>query len=258
MAQKDWNPDLYLKFNKERIQPSIDLVSRIEINEPEKMIDIGCGPGNSTQILAGRWPESKLLGIDKSEAMIAKAEADFPKQKWKIFDVEAEEFNDSYNIVYSNAAIQWMGQHEQLLKKLSDIVKPEGALAVQVPLFYSMPLSDSISRVATLPKWQPKTGSVDRLFTILSSSEYYDILSNLFARVEMWQTDYIHIMESHSSILEMMKSTGLKPYLEKLESESDKKEFTETVLGEIKKDYPMQKDGKVLFPFIRLFFVGYK
>ncbi len=258
MNKKDWNPELYLKFSKERIQPSIDLVSRIEIENPKKIIDIGCGPGNSTQILRERWSSSHILGIDKSKSMISKAVSDFPNQEWKLFDVETDEFRYKYDIVYSNATIQWIHNHDILLKKLSDIVNPNGVIAIQIPLFFNMPLGQSISKIAQDSKWSNLTKDVDKLFTILKSFEYYDILSEHFEKIEMWETHYIHIMESHLSILEMIRSTGLKPYIEKLSNDNDKKQFDDLVFESIKSDYKLQKNGKVLFPFNRLFFIGYK
>jgi trans-aconitate 2-methyltransferase len=258
MAKNDWNPELYLKFDKERAQPSIDLVAKIEMETPQKIIDIGCGPGNSTQILRERWSASHILGIDKSESMITRAQSDFPDQQWQLFDVETDTFQDTYDIVYSNATIQWIHSHDLLLKKLSEIVNPGGALAVQIPLFFDMPIGKSISRVAQDNRWADKTKDVDSLFTMLNCGEYYDILSGLFKKIEMWQTHYIHIMDSHSSILEMVQSTGLKPYLEKIDDNKEKVLFEEMVLDSIKYDYRVQKDKKVLFPFDRLFFIGYK
>jgi trans-aconitate 2-methyltransferase len=258
MNKKDWNPELYLKFNKERIQPSIDLVSRIEIENPKKIIDIGCGPGNSTQILRERWSHSHIVGIDKSESMISKAANDFPTQEWKLFDVETDEFQDKYDIVYSNATIQWIHNHDLLLKKLGKIVSTNGAIAIQIPLFFNMPLGQSISKIAQDSRWLNLTKDVDKLFTILNHFEYYDILSKNFVKVEMWETHYIHIMESHLSILEMIRSTGLKPYIDKLVTDDDKKQFDDMVFDSIKSDYSIQKNGKVLFPFNRLFFIGYK
>lgn len=252
------NPELYLKFNNERIQPSIDLVSKIEIKDPKKIIDIGCGPGNSTQILRQRWPGSSILGIDKSETMISRAFSDFPNQEWKLFDVETDPFQDTFDLVYSNATIQWIHHHDILLENLSAILNPNGVLAIQVPLFFDMPLGKSIYRVANHPKWAPFTKDAHQLYTSLNGCEYYDILSNLFRRVDMWKTDYIHIMDSHNSILEMVRSTGLRPYLNKITGTDERSQFEEMVLQSIQSDYPSQKNGRVLFPFKRLFFVGYK
>jgi trans-aconitate 2-methyltransferase len=255
---KDWNPDLYLKFDKERTQPSIDLVSRIKFNNPGKIIDIGCGPGNSTQVLVARWTDSAILGIDNSPAMIEKAKRDYPHQSWKIADAGIDEIKGKYEIVFSNATIQWIPGHTELLKKFHGLLSDKGVLAVQVPLFWDMALGKAIESIASNKRWINQTKGVRELFTIHDSFFYYNNLSKLFASIDMWVTDYFHILESHSAILEMIKSTGLRPYLDRLTSDSDKNEFEEMVLIEIKKDYPLQNDGRVLFPFKRLFFVAYK
>lgn len=254
MANKDWNPELYLKYHNERTQPSIDLISRINFPNPRNIIDIGCGPGNSTQILVDRWPKSKIIGIDNSPAMIQKAKSDFPKQKWKIMDANNIDTEEQFDIVFSNATIQWLPNHESLLKNLKKLVSEQGILAVQIPLFWDMPIGKSISQISQNDNWKTLTSEVSKLFTIHNSSFYYDQLSKLFGSVEIWETDYIHILDSQLSILEMIKSTGLKPFLEKLESDSDKNRFEKEVFSEIIVEYPTQKNGKVLFPFKRLFF----
>ena len=118
--KKDWNPELYLKFDKERTQPSIDLVKRINFDKPERILDIGCGPGNSTQILVLRWPDSEIIGIDNSPAMIEKARKDYPKQEWRILDAGTDEITGIFDIVFSNATIQWIPDHIKLLNKFHD------------------------------------------------------------------------------------------------------------------------------------------
>lgn len=258
MSKKDWNPDLYLKFGKERIQPSIDLVARIDLNNPSSIIDIGCGPGNSTQILYQRWPDSKILGIDNSEAMIKKAKQDYPNQEWKLVDAEKDIISGEYDIVFSNATIQWIRNQSDLFNRLKSNLSEKGVIAIQLPLFFNMPLGRSIAQISKDKRWSHLTESVNDLFTIYDSSVYYDMFSERFSSFEIWETDYIHIMDSHDSVLEMIRSTGLRPYLDKLESEPDKKEFEDKVLEDIKKDYKKQRDGKVLFPFKRLFILANK
>jgi len=258
MQKHDWNPALYLQFGKERIQPSIDLVSRIDFENPKNIIDIGCGPGNSTQILAQRWPKSKITGVDNSPAMIERAKLDFPNQDWKLLDAGKDEIIDTFDIIFSNAAIQWIPNHFELLNKMKHNLSDNGVIAVQIPLFFDMPLGQSIARISKNKRWSTLTDRVNDLFTIHHQSEYYDILSELFSFIEIWKSDYVHIMDSHDSVLEMVRSTGLKPYLERLESDTDKRDFENMVLTDIIKDYPMQKNGKVLFPFKRLFFIAKK
>ncbi len=255
---KDWNPDLYLKFNRERIQPSRDLISRINYEKPEKIIDIGCGPGNSTQMLARRWPDASVTGIDSSPAMIKKAATDFPDGNWKLRDAGKDVIEEKYDIVFSNAAIQWIPGHEKLLRKFHSLLNNNGLLAVQVPLSRDMPLGKSIEEIARNKRWNSLTKDATTLFTIHNSPWYYDRLSGIFNSIEIWETSYIHAMDSHNSILEMIRSTGLKPYLEGLGSEEEKSDFESLVFKSINKHYPRQKNGKVLFPFKRLFFIAGK
>ena len=258
MSTKDWNPELYLRFEKERTQPSIDLVARINFDRPGKIIDIGCGPGNSTQILVQRWPDASVTGLDNSVAMIEKAKKDFPNQNWKLLDAGQDEIDGKFDILYSNAAIQWIPNHTELLLKFYNALNDHGLIAIQIPMFWDMPLGKAIIKIAEDRRWETTLNGVTELFTIHAYSYYYDQLSQLFNSIEMWKTNYIHIMDSHSAILEMIRSTGLKPYLERLENENDKKEFEGLVLKEIVKDYHQQINGKVLFPFDRLFFIANK
>ncbi|MBT4642031.1 MAG: methyltransferase domain-containing protein [Deltaproteobacteria bacterium] len=254
----DWNPELYLQFKSERTQPSIDLISRINQAEPRSIIDMGCGPGNSTQALVNRWPKSQVTGLDGSAAMIQQARQDFPHQEWIIADATTFETETRFDLVFSNAAIQWIPNHEELLTRLFNLLSENGTLAIQIPLFLDMPLGKIINKRANDDRWRAQTEGVLDLFTIHDVSFYYDILSKLFNSIEMWETNYMHVLNSHGSIMEMMSSTGLKPYLERLYSESDKNDFKEEVLKETIKAYPSQMNGKVLLPFKRLFFIGYK
>jgi len=258
MTKHDWNPDLYLKFNKERIQPSVDLADRINNLQPQKIIDIGCGPGNSTQILFNKWPEAEIIGADNSPAMIKKATEDYPDQKWILFDAGKDTLNDKFDLVFSNATIQWIHDHDKLLHRFSDLLQDSGILAVQLPLFFDMPLGKTISEIGRQGKWKAAATGVDSLFTIHTDSYYYDHLTRYFSEIDIWTTDYIHVMESQSSILEMIRATGLKPYLERIAEDSEKKQFEALVLDKIKKKYPLQTNGKVLFPFKRLFFTAKK
>jgi trans-aconitate 2-methyltransferase len=258
MKKNDWNPVLYLKFNKERIQPSIDLVSRINYTDPGKIIDIGCGPGNSTQVLHDKWPDSYIVGADNSEAMIKKASEDYPDQKWILFDAAKDSVNEKFDIVFSNATIQWIPNHEHLIKNLADLLTAKGCLAIQIPLFLDMPIGKAIEEISGMKHWNFIPEQNNEKFTIHTPSFYFDQLNLYFGKADIWQTDYFHVMDSHSSILEMMRSTGLKPHLDRLHDECNKKEFEKQVLDSIKRDYPVQSNGKVLFPFRRLFFIAWK
>jgi trans-aconitate 2-methyltransferase len=190
--------------------------------------------------------------------MIEKAKKDYPNQNWVLLDAGVEEIPGTYDIIFSNATIQWIPNHTELFKKFFHSLNENGIIAIQIPLFWDMPLGKSIKKIASESRWNSATTGVTELFTIHNYSYYFDLLSSLSNSINIWETYYMHIMDSPLSILEMIKSTGLKPYLDRLETDSDKKDFEAQVLLEIIKDYPKQKNGKVIFPFKRLFFISTK
>ena len=254
----DWNPEKYLDYNTERLLPSRDLVSRIRKANPGVIADIGCGPGNSTRVLAERWPSAEIIGVDNSPAMIEKASRDFSGISWVIADGAGYHPEKGADILFSNAAIQWMPDHTALMKHFHRILNPEGILAVQIPLFHKMPLSRAIEKAADYPKWKKRFENLEVSLELHDYGYYYDLLASVFSSVEIWTTEYMHILNSHKDILNMMHSTGLRPYLNHLGDESLAEEFENDVLSEIKNSYPPQKDGKVILPFMRLFFTAYK
>ena len=258
MNSKDWQPNQYLKFANERTQPSIDLVSHINLSNPRKIIDIGCGPGNSTQVLVNKWPNAQVLGIDNSPAMIEKAKSDYPNQQWKIMDANNLDLNEKYDLVFSNATIQWLPNHDELIKILASLTKDKGALAIQLPFYLNMPISKEVAKVAAKEKWLAKTNGCFDNFYVYQVGYYYDVLYPLFDRVELWETSYFHVMDSHMALMEMIRTTGMKPYLDRLNSDIEKVEFENEILDRLKTVYPKQKNGKVLFPFERIFFIGNK
>lgn len=151
----NWNPDQYLKFADEWTQPFVDLAARIDVRNPKSIIDVGCGSGNSTQVLRQRWPNAKISGHDSSVEMIKKAKEDFPDDEWLIGDATDFNFDGKFDIVFSNAAIQWMPDHGSLLPRLLENVNHGGALAVQVPANNGSPLHQALLTVSSSWKWSP-------------------------------------------------------------------------------------------------------
>jgi trans-aconitate 2-methyltransferase len=158
-----WNPGQYLKFRNERTQPAIDLISKIKMDNPRSIIDIGCGPGNSTQVLYQRWPTAEIVGLDHSEEMIKKAREDYPKQDWVFADASRFESDRKYDLVFSNAALQWISNHERLLSRLLNLLENKGALAVQVPANNRSPLHQSLSAVSSRQIWNKFTAGCEEL-----------------------------------------------------------------------------------------------
>lgn len=254
----DWNSDLYLKFKKERTQPSVDLANAIKTENSKRIIDIGCGPGNSTAVLKKRFPNAHIIGADFSPNMIEKAKADYPDMDFILFDAtrDFEKLEDKYDVVFSNACIQWVPNHKKLLSDMMSILKPNGVLAVQVPMNFEEPIHKIIAEVITRKEWADKIGN-GRQFYTLKESEYFDVLSDISSDFTMWKTIYMHRMPSHQSIIEWYKSTGMKEYLAVL-SDEDKIKFETAVFNEVKKYYPVQKNGEIIFRFPRLFFTSVK
>lgn len=254
----DWNSEQYLKFKAERTRPSIDLVNRINIENPKRIIDIGCGPGNSTAQLKKRYPNAYILGVDYSENMIEKAKSSYDDMDFMLFDAtkDFEKLDGKFDIVFSNACIQWVPNHKKLLKNMMDILNQNGILAVQIPAQHEMPIHTIVETVTTNNRWKDKIKN-SRNFYTLAEEEYFNILSDISADFSMWKTIYHHRLPSQQSIVEWYKSTGLKPYLEQL-TDIDKTEFEEDILNEVKKSYSVQSNGEVIFKFHRLFFTAVK
>ncbi len=253
-----WDPEQYLRFEEERTQPSIDLVARIPLDDPKSIIDVGCGPGNSTQILRKRWPHADIVGIDKSERMIAKARVDYPGQKWQIADVATLETDRKYDLVFSNAVIQWIPDHDRLIPRLFGFVNTQGMLAVQVPANYDSPLHQIVLSVARESKWSSFTSGCEKLLIYLPAEYYYNLLVSLTPDVVMWETIYYHILRSHQDLVSWYKGTAMKPFLERLPADEMRKEFEQEVLKRSRDHYPLQNDGRILYPFKRLFFTARK
>ncbi|MDE7362043.1 MAG: methyltransferase domain-containing protein [Oscillospiraceae bacterium] len=257
----DWNSEQYLKFKEQRTQPAIDLAARLG-GKPQgrdmEVIDLGCGPGNSTRVLKKRFPEAYILGADNSKNMIEKARKDNPDLDFVVMDISGDlsEMHGKFDVVFSNACLQWLPNHEELLPKLFKLLRKGGTLAAQIPMNYDEPIHRIIGKVSESAKWTEKFPE-KRIFGTLTQSEYFDILSGLTDDFEMWQTTYCHRMPSIESIIEWYRSTGLRTYLAAL-SEEEGAEFIADISAELEREYPKQKNGEIIFRFPRFFFIAKK
>jgi trans-aconitate 2-methyltransferase len=254
----NWDPNLYLQFHDERTQPSLDLIARIALADAQTIIDLGCGPGNSTRALRMRWQRARITGIDNSPQMIEKARATYPNEMWLLADAGAWSPAEPCDLVFSNATLQWIPDHDALIPRLCDAVAPGGVLAVQVPANQQSPLHQALLRVSSKPEWDSLTANCRDQITYHAPEYYYDALAGRVKRIELWQTTYLHIMDRPQALIDWYASTGMKPYLERLGSEAEKRQFQQDVLRECTEAYPVRKDGRILFAFARTFFVAYK
>lgn len=251
-----WNAVQYEKFIRERTLPSIDLANRIGISDPREIIDIGCGPGNSTRVLAEKFPNAHITGADNSQNMIDRAKKVNTDLDFILFDAvtDFEKLKPKYDIVFSNACIQWIPDHRTLLRNMMSILKDGGIMAVQTPMNYKEPIHIIIKETVQSGKWKDKFTS-PRVFYNLTQSEYFDLLSDIASDFSVWETVYCHRMPSHESIMEWYKGTGLRPYLEAL-NETDAKEFEKDIFAEVVRAYPKQANGEIIFRFPRFFFTA--
>jgi trans-aconitate 2-methyltransferase len=256
-----WDAKQYLRFNDQRTRPCRELAARIAIEAPKWVIDLGSGPGNSTSVLAERWPESGLSGLDNSPDMIAAAHKAYPHWTWHVGDIAAwaSQNDQTYDIVFSNAALQWVDDHAAIFPKLLARVAVGGALAIQMPSNFDAPAHRIMRDLATSQAWRdhfPADGI--REWHVHDLAAYHDILAPIAAAVDFWQTEYIHIMADAAAIVEWYKGTGLRPFLDALANDQQRVDFTAQYLERIKLAYPVRKDGRVIFPFRRLFLIAYQ
>ncbi|MFT3788449.1 MAG: trans-aconitate 2-methyltransferase [Tepidisphaeraceae bacterium] len=251
-----WDPQQYLRFERERTQPCIDLVNRIEVDDVSYAVDLGCGPGNSTEVLARRFPAAKVLGLDNSPAMIERAKRDRPSISFDVADASTWTSDRPCDVILSNAVFQWIDRHAALLPRLLNQLRPGGVLAVQMPRNFQSPTHQILRRVATSPRFA-STLTAREPYWVKSPADYYDLLAPIAASVEIWETEYIHAMPDHDAIIEWYRGTGMRPYLEALDAD-EQLAFVDAIKQQLVEAYPKQTDGRVLFPFLRIFFVARK
>lgn len=258
----DWSAKQYAKFLDERTRPSRDLLAQVPFDSPKRVIDLGCGPGNSTQVLAEHYPSSTISGIDTSADMIRKAKETLPSHTFEIADLETFKPDGPVDLYFSNAVFQWLpgATRMQTITRLVSDLAPGGVLAFQVPNNLSEPSHVAMREAATLPgaPWAKKLEHLgegrDEFPTAL---ELHDVLGPLCVEVDVWETKYFHVMESHEAIVEWVRGTGLRPFLEPL-GEGEREGYLKEYLGRLREKYPKQKDGRVLLPYPRLFVVATK
>jgi trans-aconitate 2-methyltransferase len=252
----DWNAGQYLKFEDERTRPAADLIRRIPLTDIRNAVDIGCGPGNSTELIVDRYPGARVLGIDTSPDMLAKARVRLPGVTFELADIATWDPGERYDLIFANAVLQWLPDHPRLLARLASFLETGGCLAVQMPNNLHEPSHTLMRKVAQEGPWagKLKAASVSRE-EIGSFEDYYSWLLQAGCSVDLWQTTYVHPLADAGAIVEWLKGTGLRPYLDPLSREEQSK-FLDRYHLEIETAYPAQDDGRVLLRFPRIFFVA--
>jgi trans-aconitate 2-methyltransferase len=252
----DWDPALYLKFSDQRARPAADLIAQIGLEKPRRIIDLGCGTGNSTEQLHQRWPEAEITGLDSSTEMLKQARQNHRDWQWIESPIESWRPDGTYDLVFSNAALHWVPDHATVFPRLLNYVSPGGALAVQMPYNFQAPAHQGMKKVAADPRWAGALDGASEKYYVQPIAFYYRVLSRSAAGLKLWEVEYLQIMNTTRAILDWVRSTAMRGYLERLPEEKRRKEFEEMCLREFEKSYRPEDDGKVLFPYRRMFIIA--
>ncbi len=252
-----WSPEQYRKFEAERNRPIRDLIAQIANTEATRAADIGCGPGNSTEMLGRRFPMADLVGIDSSPEMIEAARKRLPTAHFAVADIADWPGRDRFDVVLANASLQWVPDHARLLPALVDRLAPGGSLAVQIPDNLDEPAHHLMREVAAAGPWADRLAGAARARDSRHGADwYFRMLRDAGADADVWRTIYHHpLAGGAAAVVEWFKGTGLRPFLDPLD-EPERTAFLGRYQAALADAYPVMADGTVLLPFPRLFFVA--
>lgn len=266
-----WEPAKYVEFGDFRNRPFFDLTARMQPTDPRQVVDLGCGPGNLTATLARRWPAASVLGLDSSPAMVARAltlatfdavpsapSAALPAPGLAFVQGEIAGWvpDEATDVVVSNAALQWVPGHRELMARWLAALRPGAWLGVQVPGNFGAPSHVLMRELAASPKWRKQLDGVLRHEdAVAEPGQYHELLLRGGARADVWETTYNQLLQGDNPVLEWVRGTGLRPVLAALGADSGA--FEQEYSAQLEQAYPSTDLG-TLFPFRRIFMVGEK
>jgi trans-aconitate 2-methyltransferase len=253
---EDWSARQYLKFEDERTRPPRDLLAQVPLQHPKRVVDLGCGPGNSTELLIERYPDAEVVGLDSSPDMLKKALDRLPNHKFVEADMSAWTPEPGTDLLFSNAALQWIPDHTGVMRRLLEALPKGGVLAVQMPDNTREPALVFQREVGEEGPWRdnPEIKAAAR-DDLPPPEAYYDLLKSTCSRIDIWHSVYNHVMASPQAITEWFKGSSLQPFLSPLDAGSREK-FLAAYTKKIAGAYQPRFDGKVLLRFPRLFIVA--
>ncbi|MGA7156710.1 MAG: trans-aconitate 2-methyltransferase [Acidobacteriaceae bacterium] len=263
---KDWSARQYLRFEEERTRPARDLLAQVRLEREGlkreglvrvgRVVDLGCGPGNSTELLVERFPGALMMGVDSSKDMLEKARERLPGCEFVEADLRTWTPPGKTDLVFANAVLQWVPEHQAVMRRMVEGLEEGGVLAVQMPDNTREPSHQLMVEVAGRERWARALAKANAARADLpDAGSYYDALKPLCREVEIWHTIYEHVMDGPEAIVEWFKGSSLRPFLAALDA-TEGEEFLRTYEAEIAKAYPRRVDGRVLLRFPRLFVVA--
>lgn len=254
-----WDAQTYVRFGDERGRAFSDLLARVGATEPTQIVDLGCGNGSGIAQMARRWPTAHLVGVDSSADMLAAAATELGPDPAAILiraDAASWAPSTALDVVVSNALLQWIPGHDDLLSRMAGWLGPAGWLAMQVPGNFEAPSHTLLRELAGFPQWTEKLGGVLRgADSVLDAAGYFQILTGAGLIVDTWETTYLHVLTGPDPVLRWTTGTALRPVLAALDT-ADAETFTGQYATALRAAYPADESGRVLFPFRRVFAVG--
>jgi trans-aconitate 2-methyltransferase len=247
-----WDPDRYLAFGDERGRPFVELLSRVDADTPQRVVDLGCGAGNLTVLLAHRWPQAQVAGIDSSPEMIAAAPAG-EGVDFSVGDISTWSTGHPVDVLLSNAALQWVPDHLDLLPRLVGALAPRGWLTFQVPGNFDQPSHTIRRELAAEAPYAEHTGDV-AVPDAHGAERYLHALRGLGCEVDAWETTYLHVLHGEDPVFTWVSGTGARPTLQSLPDDL-RPRFEEEFRRRLREAYP-ERDGAVVLPFRRVFVVA--
>ncbi|WP_369140586.1 trans-aconitate 2-methyltransferase [Modestobacter versicolor] len=258
-----WDPAAYLRFAGERARPFAELVARVGAEDPQVVVDLGCGDGSVTATLAQRWPDAAVTGVDSSPAMLAAAapRAVPGRLEFVAGDLTDWQPDGPVDVLLSNAALHWVPGHGPLLSRWAAALAEDGWLAVQVPGNQAAPTHALLAALVDRPRWSSRLAPGDDTVldpaAVLTPTGYLDVLSAAGLDADVWETTYLHVLTGPDPVLRWVSGTVLRPVLARL-SPPDADELTAEYAAALREAYPQRADGTTVLPFRRLFAVGHR
>ena len=250
-----WDPVQYRRFSGHRLRPVVDLLGRVPLDAPQTVVDLGCGEGAATRLLRERWPHADLTGVDSSTEMLKIAAREITSVHWQQADIRSWKPAAPVDLMFSNAALHWLEDHTSLFLHLAEAIKPGGVMAVQMPRNFAAPSHTLITDVALDGPWRERLSPLLRPEPVAAPEFYYDLLASRVAHLDIWETDYLQVLEGDNPVAEWTKGTWLRPLLAALDVE-ERQIFDSEYRKRVAQAYPRHRDGKTIYPFRRLFIVA--